>query len=388
MLRVGIVAGEASGDTLGAGLINAIKERVPDARFVGIAGPQMIAAGCEPWWRMEELSVMGLVEVLRHLPRLLRLRTRLLRRFQEADLDVFVGIDSPDFNLPIALALKKIGLPTVQYVSPQVWAWRQSRVGAISKAADLVLCLLPFETKFYDLHGVNASFVGHPLADSIPMETDKESARKALGIPLSGPYLAVFPGSRKFEVSRLASPYMRTAKWLCDHNPALKILVGLANEETCEIFLKMTRNIKLNTETMLFVGQAREVMGAADVVLTASGTASLEVLLVKRPMVVGYMISGVTYRIMRLLGLNRLNYFSLPNLLADRQVVPEFLQKNIRPEVLGPSLSLFLNEINSQEADLGWYDSFCSIHEQLRCNASAGAADAVLELLSVTLESP
>ena len=388
MLRVGIVAGEASGDTLGAGLINAIKERVPDAQFVGIAGPQMITAGCEPWWRMEELSVMGLAEVLRHLPRLIRLRRRLLRRFQEAELDVFIGIDSPDFNLPIALALKRTGLPTVQYVSPQVWAWRQSRVGAVSKAADLVLCLLPFETQFYDLHGVNARFVGHPLADSIPMETEKKSARKALGIPLSGPYLTILPGSRKFEVSRLANPYMKTAKWLCSNNPELKILVGLANEETYEIFLKMTRDVQLDAEAKLFVGQARKVMGAADIVLTASGTASLETLLIKRPMVVGYMVSGVTYRIMRLLGLNRLKYFSLPNLLADRQVVPEFLQGDIRPEVLGPSLSLFLNGIDRQDADLDWYDSFCAIHQQLRRNASTGAADAVLELLSKTLESP
>ena len=388
MLRVGIVAGEASGDTLGAGLINAIKERVPDAHFVGIAGPQMITAGCKPWWRMEELSVMGFAEVLRHLPRLIRLRTRLLRRFQEAELDVFVGIDSPDFNLPIALALKKTGLPTVQYVSPQVWAWRQSRVGTVSNAADLVLCLLPFETQFYDLHGVNTRFVGHPLADSIPMETDKKSARKALGIPLSGPYLTILPGSRKFEVSRLASPYMRTAKWLCSHNPELKILVGLANEEVYKIFLKVTRDVQLDPEALLFVGQARKVMGAADIVLTASGTASLETLLIKRPMVVGYKVSGVTYRIMRLLGLNRLNYFSLPNLLADKQVVPEFLQGDIRPEVLGPSLSVFLNGIDRQDANPDWYDSFCAIHKQLRCNASAGAAEAVLELLSKTLESP
>ena len=164
MLRVGIVAGEASGDTLGAGLINAIKERVPNAHFMGVAGPQMIASGCDPWWRTEELSVMGFAEVLRHLPRLVRLRRRLLSQLKKANLDVFIGIDSPDFNLPIASALKAIGLPTVQYVSPQVWAWRQSRVGAVSKAVDLILCLLPFETRFYDLHGVNARFVGHPLA--------------------------------------------------------------------------------------------------------------------------------------------------------------------------------------------------------------------------------
>ncbi len=386
MLRVGIVAGEASGDTLGAGLISAIKERVPDAHFVGVAGPQMIAAGCDPWRRTEELSVMGLAEVLRHLPRLVRLRRGLLSKFQQAKLDVFIGIDSPDFNLPIASALKIMGLPTVQYVSPQVWAWRQSRVGAVSKAVDLVLCLLPFETRFYDLHGVNARFVGHPLADSIPMETDKKVVRKTLSIPISGPYLAIFPGSRKFEVARLARPYMRTAKLLCRHNPELKILVGLANEETCAIFTKMTHDLHVDSDPMLFVGRAREVMGAADVVLTASGTASLETLLVKRPMVVGYMVSGVTYRIMKILGLNRLNYFSLPNLLADREVVPEFLQGDVRPEILAPKLASFLSRIDSQDTDSDWHNSFCSIHRQLRCNASMGAADEVLGLLGKPIE--
>jgi len=386
VLRVGIVAGEASGDTLGAGLINAIKERVPDAHFMGVAGPQMIAAGCDPWWRTEELSVMGFAEVLRHLPRLVRLRRGLLSKFKKAKLDVFIGIDSPDFNLPIASALKTTGLPTVQYVSPQVWAWRQSRVGAVSKAVDLILCLLPFETRFYDLHGVNARFVGHPLADSIPMETNKKTVRKILGIPLSSTYLAIFPGSRKLEVSRLARPYMKTAELLCKHNPELKILVGLANEETCTIFSKITHDMHLDSDPILFVGRAREVMGAADVVLTASGTASLETLLVKRPMVVGYMVSGLTYRIMKFLGLNRLNYFSLPNLLADREVVPEFLQGNVRPEILGPALSLFLNRINGQDNEFDWYDSFCSIHQQLRCNASIGAADEVLALLSKPIE--
>ena len=183
-MRVGVVAGEASGDALGAGLIDAIKERVPGVRFVGIAGPRMIAAGCEPWYHAEELSVMGLAEVLHHLPRLLRLRRDLLRRLRAAELDVFIGIDSPDFNLPVEAALKKTGVSTVQYVSPQVWAWRQSRVAGVRRAADLVLCLLPFETRFYESHGVNARFVGHPLADEVPTDTRKEDARAALGLPV------------------------------------------------------------------------------------------------------------------------------------------------------------------------------------------------------------
>ena len=190
VLRVGLVAGEASGDALGAGLIDAIRDRVPDVRFVGVAGPRMIASGCEPWYHIEDLSVMGLSEVLRHLPRLLRLRKDLLRRFQAAELDIFVGIDSPDFNLPVETALKSAGVSTVQYVSPQVWAWRQSRVAGVRRAANLVLCLLPFEPRFYETHGVNARFVGHPLADEVPMETCKADARAALSLPGNGPYLA------------------------------------------------------------------------------------------------------------------------------------------------------------------------------------------------------
>lgn len=387
MLRVGVVAGEASGDALGAGLIDAIKDRVPDVRCVGIAGPRMIAAGCEPWYHAEELSVMGLAEVLHHLPRLLRLRRDLLRRLRAAELDVFIGIDSPDFNLPVEAALKKAGVSTVQYVSPQVWAWRQSRVAGVRRAADLVLCLLPFETRFYESHGVNARFVGHPLADEVPTDTRKEDARAALGLPVDGPYLALLPGSRRSEVSRLARPFLETAKWLSADRPALKVIVGLANESTSAVFSEKTRDIDLDPAPRLFTGRARDVMGAADAVLTASGTASLEVLLTKRPMVVAYIISGVTHRLLRLLGLNRLEHFSLPNLLAGKRVVPEYLQGDVCPEILGPALAAHLDG-GGQGGERDWYDAFRTIHQQLRCNASAGAASAVLELLDKQTDSP
>tara|TARA_B100000029_G_scaffold445628_1_gene466221 strand:- start:47 stop:1213 length:1167 start_codon:yes stop_codon:yes gene_type:complete len=380
VLKVGVVAGEASGDTLGAGLISAIKERKPNAQFVGVAGPQMIEAGCEPWQHTDELSVMGLAEVVRHLPRLLRLRKVLLRRLKESKLDVFIGIDSPDFNLPVSMALKKAGVPTIQYVSPQIWAWRQSRVRTVSKAVDLVLCVLPFETQFYDLHGISSHFVGHPLADVIPMETDKKNARAELKVPLTGSYLALLPGSRKFEVSKLAIPFLRTANWLRSHNPELEVIVGLANDDTRSVFLTKTRDLFSDSHAKLFVGKTREVIGAADVVLTASGTASLESMLVKRPMVVGYKVSSLTYKAMQLLGLKQLDHFSLPNLLADMRIVPEYVQGDICPEILGPSISVFLQENHDKGLENTWYESFSKIHGQLRCNASERAADAVLQL--------
>ena len=382
-LRVGMVAGEVSGDMLGSGLITAIREQLPGSEFIGVAGPEMIKAGCEPLYRAEELSVMGLAEVLQHLPRLLRLRKDLLRRLQAARIDIFVGIDSPDFNLPLAGMLKKSGIPTVQYVSPQVWAWRQSRVAGISKAVDLVLCLLPFETRFYEDWGVNARFVGHPLADEIPVETNKVNARASLGIPAAGSYLAILPGSRMSEVSRLSRPFLETAKELSARRPDLRVIVGLANEGTEAFFSAQARDISIDPMPLFFTGRARDVMGAADVVLTASGTASLEVLLTKRPMVVAYIISGITHRLFRWLGLKRLDYFSLPNLLAGRQVVPEYLQGDVRPEILCPALEGYLDGrgADGQAEDCDWYDTFKAIHQQLRRNASTEAASAVLGLL-------
>ena len=380
--RIGLVAGEASGDTLGGGLIDAIRGRVPEARFLGVAGPRMIAAGCEPWSHAEELSVMGLAEVLRHLPRLIRFRRNLLRRFLAADLDVFVGIDSPDFNLPLESALKRAGIPTVQYVSPQVWAWRQSRVASIRKSADRVLCLLPFETEFYEAHGVGARFVGHPLADEVPMDTPAEEARAALGLDAGNPVLALLPGSRSTEVVRLAGPFLETAAWMRARRPRLQLTAGLANESTAGVFRERVRASRLDPPPEVHVGRARQVMAAADVVLTASGTASLETMLTKRPMVVAYIVSAVTHRLVRLLGFRRLEHFALPNLLAGKGIVPEFLQSDVRADVLGPALESYLDAGHGQGKDSGWYEDFRSIHERLRRNASERAASAVLELVN------
>jgi lipid-A-disaccharide synthase len=380
-LRIALAAAEASGDTLGAGLIEAIREQAPDATFFGVAGPKMIAAGCEPWYRVEEISVMGFAEVLPHLPRLLRLRRELIRRIRDAPADVFVGIDSPDFNLPAAATLKSAGIPTVQYVSPQVWAWRQSRVKTIRKAVDLVLCVLPFETRFYEEHGVNAKFIGHPLADAIPLASDRSEARARLGLPRAAPVLALLPGSRRSEVASLARPFMETAAWLQRERPELEVAVALASEPIGEQFRAAADGVALARSPRLVTAHAREVMTAADVVLTASGTASLEALLLKRPMVVAHRIVPLTYWIVRRLGVAKLPHFSLPNLLAGRGVVPEFVQDQVRPEVLGPPLLALLN---GEATAAGWYDVFAAIHQQLRCDASKAAAREVLELVRGT----
>lgn len=376
-LKIAMVAGEASGDTLGAGLIEALKALVPDAEFVGMAGPKMIAAGCEPWYRSDEIAVMGFFEVLPHLRRILALRRELIARIASSGVDVFIGIDAQDFNRPAAAALKRSGLKTVQYVSPQVWAWRQSRVATIRDSVDLVLCVLPFEPKFYEAHGVRAKFVGHPLADMIPLQVDQAEARAKLGLPLDKPVLAVLPGSRRSEVSRLSGPFMATAEWLKQRRPELTVAVALASEATAELFRTATAGMELR-DVALIPQRARDVMAAADVVLTASGTASLEALLTKRPMVVAYKMVPLTYWLVRLLGVAKLPHFSLPNLLAGRGLVPEFVQNEVRADVLGPAV---LGALDGSALAPGWYDAFADIHRQLRCDASASAAREVLALL-------
>jgi len=377
-LRVAVAAGEASGDLLGADLIKALRARVTDVEFVGIAGPHMVAAGCESWYRTEDLSVMGLAEILKDLPRLLKLRRDFISRLRVAQPDIFIGIDAPDFNLPVGAALRKLALPSVQYVSPQVWAWRQSRVKNIRKSTDLVLCVFPFETSFYEKHNVNALFVGHPIADQIPLVANRASARAELNLPAAKPILAILPGSRISEVSKLARPFLETGRWLQEHHPGLEVVVALSNEATRATYKKVTGGIHLDPAPRLTLGRAREVLTAADIVLTASGTASLEAALLKRPMVVAYIISGLTHQLFKLLGLNKLEYFSLPNLLAGFEIVPEFLQRDVQPVVLGSALQNYLAYTEGCEP---WPGVFEKIHLQLRQNASDRAADAVLDLL-------
>jgi lipid-A-disaccharide synthase len=375
---LGLVAGEASGDNLGGGFIHALRQRAPGARFFGVAGPRMTEAGCEPWVPSEALAIMGLAEILRHLPRLLRLRRDLVARLLAERPDVFVGIDSPEFNLRVARQLKAAGIPTVQYVSPQVWAWRQGRVRTIGESVDLVLCLLPFERAFYDAHSVRAVFVGHPLADRIPLVSDPLPARAAIGLPAGAPVVAVLPGSRGSEVGKLGAPFAATLAWLRARRPDIEFVAPMANAGARAAFERELAAHAPDVPVHVLDGRAQEALTAADAVLVASGTATLETALVKRPMVVAYRVAPLTGWMLRSLKLVKTEHFSQPNLLAGRRLVPEFFQEQVRPDVLGPSVLEQLERPDRAEL----VAAFTGIHESLRRDASARAAEAVLELLS------
>ena len=376
-LRVGLVAGEASGDTLGAGLIHALRRLAPDAQFFGIAGPNMHAAGCEVWEPSESLAVMGLFEILRDLPRLLRLRAAVRGRFLQEKPDVFVGIDAPEFNLRLARNLRAAGIPTVQYVSPQVWAWRQNRVRSIHESVDLVLCLLPFEKRFYDEQHMPATFVGHPLADAIPLAVDRSQARATLNLPLGAQVVALLPGSRRGEVMRLAEDFATTVRWLAAHRPTLEFIAPMANAGVRDLFSAALTRITPGIRVTLLDGHAQTALIAADVVLVASGTASLEAALCKRPMVVVYRLGALTTWLVRRLNLVKSKFFAQPNLLADRRVVGEYFQEEIVPESIGAELLMWLDD-SPRRAALEL--EFSRIHADLRRDASARAAQAVLAL--------
>ncbi len=377
-LRVGIVAGEHSGDTLGAALIAALRARVPQAEFFGVAGPKMVAAGCEAWAGAAELGVMGLAEVVRHLPRLLRLRAALRERFLAARPDVFVGIDAPEFNLRLAGALKRAGIRTVQYVSPQVWAWRQGRVRTIGDAVDLILCVLPFEVDFYAGHKVRAEFVGHPLADQIPLQSDRSAARAALGIAPGASVVALLPGSRQGEVKRLARPFVLAARRIAQLQPRYQFIAPMASAESRELFAREAAQVPGTPEIRMLDGHAQQALAAADGAIVASGTATLETLLTGRPMVVAYRFSGLTAFVVRALGLVKVRYFSQPNLLAGKALVPEFLQEQVDGPVLADAL---LKQLEEPAKVRELQDEFAAIHRRLRRGGAARAADAILNLL-------
>lgn len=375
-----LVAGETSGDNLGAHLIEALRARLPGARFAGIAGPRMIAAGCEAWDHAEQLAVMGLFEIIPHLPRLLRIRRSLRERVLAERPDVYVGVDAKEFNLRLAPQLKAHGIRTVQYVSPQIWAWRQGRVKTIGRAVDLVLCLLPFEKRFYDEHGVRAVFVGHPLADQVPMQLDPLAARNALGLESAGTYIALLPGSRQGEVARLSPDFAATVAWLQRQRPQLKFVAALANEAAHRTFAAALRAAGVRDRVTLVDGKAQQVMAASDVVLLASGTATLEATLVKRPMVVAYRLSALTTFLLKTLKLFKAPFFAQPNLLAGQQVVPEYFNDEVRADVLGPAVLAQLERADRDQL----VHTFASIHETLRRDASSRAAEAIVELIGQT----
>jgi len=373
--HVGIVAGEASGDNIGAGLIEAIRARVPDAVFEGIGGPRMIQAGCYSLYPMERLAVMGLVEVVRHLPGLLSIRRDLRRHFQATPPDIFIGIDAPDFNLTLEKRLKRSGIRTVHYVSPSVWAWRSYRVRKIAASVDCMLTLFPFEEQFYREHNVPARCVGHPMADLIAADVDRREARSQLGIKHRGPLVAILPGSRVSEVKRMAQPFLQAAAWCYERRIDMRFVVPLANQACREVFETMLAQSDSRLPVTLLDGDSLGAMAAADAVMLASGTATLECMLLNRPMVVAYRLSSLTYRMARLLVKSR--YFALPNLLAGRPLVRELIQDEVTAENLGREvLALVENPVRARELA----SVFAQIHEDLRRDASRQAADVVLQM--------
>ncbi|MEJ5178640.1 MULTISPECIES: lipid-A-disaccharide synthase [Erwinia] len=374
-LTIALVAGETSGDILGAGLIRALKEKHPDARFVGVAGPLMQAEGCEAWYEMEELAVMGIVEVLGRLRRLLHIRRDLTRRFTALKPDVFVGIDAPDFNITLEGRLKQQGIRTIHYVSPSVWAWRQKRVFKIGRSTDLVLAFLPFEKAFYDRFNVPCRFIGHTMADAMPIEPDKEAARRELGIAPDALCLALLPGSRGAEVEMLSGDFLRTAMLLRAKYPALEIVVPLVNPRRREQFEKIKAEVAPDLTMHLLDGKGRQAMVASDAALLASGTAALECMLAKCPMVVGYRMKPFTFWLAK--RLVKTDYVSLPNLLAGRELVKELLQDECQPDRLAAALEPLLAQGETRDKLLA---TFAELHHQIRWNADEQAAAAVLEL--------
>lgn len=374
-LTIALVAGETSGDILGAGLIRAIKSHVPNAKFVGIAGPLMQAEGCEAWYEMEELAVMGIVEVVSRLRRLLTIRADLTKRIAALKPDVFVGIDAPDFNITLEGKLKQQGIKTIHYVSPSVWAWRQKRIFTIAKATDLVLAFLPFEKAFYDKFNVPCRFIGHTMADAIPLHPDKKAAKKALGLAEDSQCLALLPGSRSAEVDMLSADFLRTALLLRKRWPALQVVVPMVNQKRRAQFEQIKSEVAPDLDIHLLDGQARNAMIASDAALLASGTAALECMLAKCPMVVGYRMKPFTYWLAK--RLVKTEYVSLPNLLAGRGLVKELLQDECEPIALASALMPLL-EVSEEQHEM--HDAFVHLHQQIRCNADEQAALAVLEL--------
>lgn len=370
LMRVALVAGEASGDILGAGLMQALKAQYPQVEFIGVGGPLMQAQGLNSYFPMERLSVMGLVEVLGRLPELLARRKRLIQTLIAEKPDVFIGIDAPDFNLTLELKLRQAGIKTVHYVSPSVWAWRQKRVLKIRDACDLMLTLFPFEAQFYQDHQVPVRFVGHPLADTIPQKADRVAARDALNLTHDHPVIALMPGSRGGEVSRLGSLFLDAAVRLRTLRPGIQFVLPCSSSERRVQLEQMLvgRDLPLT----LLNGRSHEALAACDAVLIASGTATLEALLYKRPMVVAYKVAPLTYRILKRLVTSA--YISLPNLLAERLLVPELIQDAATPEALAQLLAPLLDggEVQTEGFDV--------IHRSLRRDASVEAAKAVLQL--------
>ena len=377
VVRIALVAGEASGDLLGAHLIAALKARLPDAQFVGIGGPRMQGQGMDCWWPMGKLSVMGYWDALKHYREIAGIRRSLKKRLLSQRPDIFIGIDAPDFNLDLEANLKSAGVPTIHYVSPSIWAWRGGRIKKIGRAVNRVLALFPMEPPIYQQAGIPVSYVGHPMADTIALETDRRAVREKLALPQDKPIFALLPGSRRGELESMGETFVETAKLIRETLPDAQFVVPLATRETrlqfeTAIYQQQAGDIPIR----LLFGHAQEAVGAADVALVASGTATLEAALIKRPMVITYKIAKFSYWLMKRMAY--LPYVGLPNVLCGRFVVPEFLQDQATPENLAAALiKLFEDKENAEEIEA----AFTQLHLQLRQNTAEKAANAVLECL-------
>lgn len=374
-MKIGILAGEASGDLLGAKLIRALRERHADLQIEGIGGPAMEAAGCHSLFDMERLAVMGFIEPLFRLPDLIALRHDLYHHFLNSPPDVFIGIDAPDFNLGLEVKLRKAGIPVIHYVSPSVWAWRRYRVKKIARAVNLMLTLLPFEAAFYAEHKVPVRYVGHPLAEQIPLVPDVKAAKRALCLDENATYVALMPGSRKQEIRYLAESFILAAKAMLQSRPDLKFITSHVNEKRYEEFQEYVEQIAPELPLEFFTRRSQDVLAAADAVMVTSGTATLETMLYKKPMVIAYRMSGLTYRLAK--WLVKTPFIGLPNLLANRLIVPELIQETVTPEAIATTL---LDYLNHPEKTAQLVQTYTELHETLRMDSAREIADAVLSV--------
>ncbi len=378
-MRIALLAGETSGDVLGARLIKSLSKIYPDAVFEGIAGQEMQSAGCQSLFPMERLSIMGIIEVAPRYLELRNARNKLIQRWLDDPPDLFVGIDAPDFNLYLEKKLYQAGIPTVHYVSPNVWAWRQGRLKKMINAMDLMLTLFPFEVDFYKKHAIRAQFVGHPLADEIPLDADKQSAREKLGLVRDGHILAVLPGSRMGEIKHLADDFLKALNTLHQKHPDWLFVIPLVNDAIRRAFTQYKQRIAPDLPVTLVEGQSRIVMQASDQILLASGTAVLEGMLVNRPMVAAYRISALSVAIIRFFRMIKSKYFTLPNNLLNEYLVPELIQEQLTEKNIVSEIEKQFNETQQQRAYRE--TRFDEMHHQLRQNASEKAAIALRDLL-------
>ena len=380
MMKIGIVAGEASGDLLGAKLIHALRERCPDIQIEGLGGPAMMAAGCRSLFDIERLAVMGFIEPLLRLPDLIKLRRDLYQHFVQHRPDVFIGIDAPDFNLGLELKLRQQGIPIVHYVSPSVWAWRQGRIKKIAKAVDLMLTLLPFEAKFYEAHQVPVRYVGHPLADLIPLQPDKAAARRALHIDEKVTYVALLPGSRRQEIRYMAKSILKAAKLILQQRPDVRFLTSHVNEKRYQEFRAYVQRVAPELPLTFFTRRSQDVMTAADAAVITSGTATLEAMLYKTPMVIAYRMSPLIFPLVK--WLVKTPYAGLPNILANERLVPELIQDAVQPEAIA---ELILNYLNHPEQVATLKNKFTELHQSLRSDSAQSTADAIFEMLHAVI---